>query len=404
MKAAIVVFGDLGRSPRMQNHALSLVNSPQITKVYVLCYQESSIFPEFQPFLANGRLEIMGLPKGGEISQSPIFQKICPQSRVGKLVFWVISIWVLSWRFWWFAYYLFQIRECKLLIQQNPPCLPAGLGCWLHQSLFQSRWVLDQHNLGYTILQHAGLPLVGVSRQVEKVFARKATHNLVVTQTMADHLQRHWQVSSQVLRDLPTSRFPSYQGQAKQAARSRLAQKYQLKLAEDTPLLVSPSSFSLDDSFQVLIDALTALDPQIRAPLNLVVSGRGPCLPSFLQTMGGCQFQHIQIQHVFVDAEDYPTLMGVSDLGICLHESTSGLDFPIKVLDMLSASVPVVALDFPALREVLGPQSVFQDAQTLCALISRFLISPTPPLVLEENWTPQWSAIFEPWLTSAHSA
>jgi beta-1,4-mannosyltransferase len=41
-------------------------------------------------------------------------------------------------------------------------------------------------------------------------------------------------------------------------------------------------------------------------------------------------------------------MLGAADLGLCCHRSSSGVDLPMKIADLMGAGVPVLALNYGA--------------------------------------------------------
>ena len=254
-----------------------------------------------------------------------------------------------------------QLPRPDLVLMQNPPAFPTFTVTWWALRRRGVRFIIDWHNLGYTLLRlrlghwH---PAVRLARWLERRDARLVEANLCVSRGLAAFLESRFGVANaHVLYDRPASAFVPIE----QSERDRHRQALFARLgvhAETVGFVVCPTSWTEDEDFDVIIEAVVRLEQRIRGweaggdrrfpDMVVLVTGDGERRAEFERRFAGLPARRVQLRARWLEPEDYPRVVGSADLGLCLHRSSSGLDIPMKVADLFGAGVPVLALDYGA--------------------------------------------------------
>jgi len=281
--------------------------------------------------------------------------------------------------------------------------------------------VIDWHNLSHTIAAvkvGEGHRAVRSLARGERRWAKRADGHLAVSQAMGDWLAREYRVKPVVVYDRPAASFAPPSATAAAALWSKLSADYQLG-ATRPAIVVCPTSWTPDEDFDLLLEALEraertltrsaeALGGKTDFPaLAVFLTGLGPLRTTFEQRAARRNFTAIAVKTAWLDPADYPTFIGMADLGLCLHQSSSGLDLPMKLADLRGAGVPVATYDYSqVLGEVMetGREGVtFRDPGDLANLlvsVATRSIAPDGPLAKSRAWLQQhppqrWDAHWE---------
>ncbi|KAJ4767721.1 Chitobiosyldiphosphodolichol beta-mannosyltransferase [Rhynchospora pubera] len=279
-RAAVVVLGDIGRSPRMQYHALSLAKQANL-EVDIVANGGS------EPHLA-----LKEHPSIHFYFMMPVqLQAISKISGAVALVLkaalqFVLLVWFLC----------FKIPRPDVFIVQNPPSVPTLAAVKLASCVRRSKFIIDWHNFGYTLLA------LSLSRNhiivrcyfwFEKYFGQMSDGSLCVTKAMQHELAQNWGIKATVLYDQPPEFFRPASLQEKHDLFCRLADEIcnpkgikdcisvessspftyssgdNILLKSNRPaLIVSSTSWTPDEDFGILLEAAVLYDRRVSAALN----------------------------------------------------------------------------------------------------------------------------------------
>lgn len=366
----IYVLGDLGHSPRICYHARSF--SSKGFQVELCGYMDSTL-PEF--ILKDDNITVHALPRI-KSSQKGIVGMV---QKVFSQVFWIIK-------------HLWELRGSNYILIQNPPSIPILPIVAIYRILTGTKLIIDWHNLAYSILRlkykgNTFHPLVIISIFVELIFSHIADYNLTVTNAMKDFLINKFWINSNrcyVLYDRPASQFRPFNidnndtvdkatnksnietiiGKRTAALDSAPFLKDIIPdgfdLSHGDKIIVTSTSFTPDEDIGILVGALKIYEnsfekfDRILPRILCLITGKGPLKSKILKEVNSFKgWNRVHIEFLWLSPEDYPKLLRLCDYGVSLHSSSSGLDLPMKILDMFGSGIPVIALNYPTLDELV---------------------------------------------------
>jgi beta-1,4-mannosyltransferase len=261
---------------------------------------------------------------------------------------------------------LLRLPKPDVILVQSPPAFPTMMAAWIAARVRGARVVIDWHNLSHTLLavrlgdQHRAVRALTRS---ERRWGRRADGHLAVSDALAAWLLREWKIRATVLHDRPPAFLTKPSLEAANDLWLRLARDLKLG-GRRVPIVVCPTSWTQDEDFDLLLEALERTERTLvvergaadaaSPDLAVLMTGRGELREDFERRLARRNLKRLAVRTVWLEPVDYPVLVGMADAGLCLHQSSSGLDLPMKVADFRGAGVPVCAYDYaPVLGEVL---------------------------------------------------
>jgi beta-1,4-mannosyltransferase len=363
----VIVLGDIGHSPRMQYHALSAASTGQY------------------------RVQLIGFPGSAPISlvsENPDIWithlkrfQINERYKVPFIIYAILKVLFESLQL--FAI-LVTSDHADFTLMQSPPAVPSMFVCVFVSLIRGTKLLIDFHNITYLHLKfklnsnnliHSRI--INAVRIYESTLSRFAFHSFCVTNSMKQFLETEFRLKKiSTLYDHPG---PQFTGRTSSEVRADLSRRLcqngtiPIELDKFDFFLISSTSWTPDENFNMILESLPIIESRVPTGerVLLFITGKGEMKNEFIEKFNKLNLKKITLGTGWLAAADYPLLIGAADLGISVHVSTSGLDLPMKVVDMFGCGTPVAALDFPALKELVsdGNGWVFQDSVGLANIV-----------------------------------
>ena len=411
-RVLVLVQGELAQSPRMLNHARELAAAG--AEVHLMGFAGVPLPPEFaqsRAFVVHA-ISRLGAARWRRLPR-PLF---IPAAALRFL-------WLLL-RIGWLL--LCSLPRPDAILVQNPPALPAAALAAVAARLRRAILIVDWHNLTAAMLAlriGSDHLLVRMIERFERQLAARAQANLCVSEALRQRVQPSaGHGACLVLHDRPLRR-PAPVSDAERVGILRrvsdaLGTEIGLTGSPAPVVMVSSTSWSADEDMIMLLDALSALVESkseqrsaILPPLAVIVTGLGPGRAEFEARARQLESPGLRIATGWLADDLYRDLLRAAQLGLSMHRSASGLDLPMKIVDMIEAGLPVLTYDYaPCLGELLPREraaGLFTTASGLAEHLSALLrdypdlarltqIRAAMPDLASPGWTEEWRRVAAP--------
>jgi beta-1,4-mannosyltransferase len=190
---------------------------------------------------------------------------------------------------------------------------------------------------------------------------RVLNHWHLMELTLLNQFMRRWEDSNEQLSALKTTFMTTTEyGTVDVTLITRRLTTDGVVYRQGRPLfLISSTSWTIDEDFSILLRALGELEKKLKSSehhfprILCIITGKGPMKDHYSKEIQRRSWNYCHFITTWLSSEDYPKALACADLGISLHTSSSGLDLPMKVLDMYGTGLPVCAAKYECISELV---------------------------------------------------
>jgi beta-1,4-mannosyltransferase len=179
---AVFVLGDIGRSPRMQYHALSL---SKFCKVSLIGLSGTSKKKKINKKECHEKIENNENIKKHEISES--YWTWINSTKLSKPAFLLLAPIKVLLQIFIIFMTLLTIKVPDMILIQNPPSIPTLFIILFYSFFTRSKVIIDFHNFGWTILalnMGENSFIVKVARFIEINLSKFCDYSFCVSKNM----------------------------------------------------------------------------------------------------------------------------------------------------------------------------------------------------------------------------